>query len=124
MLNLEENSKVYYISVLMLVFLGPGGPQSGFSTPRYVLHYVRRDFRKKKSGPPPPPPVPPRAGFFLVWSAEGLPSTRNCNWPFRAGGAVWGLGFGGLKSGPCAIGFDLVLGLGPAYTSLALRATS
>jgi hypothetical protein len=58
--------------------IGPGGPQSGFSTPRYVS----RDFRKKKSGPrtPRPPGSPPVLGS-LVWSAEGLPSTRN--WPFR-----------------------------------------
>jgi hypothetical protein len=61
--------------------IGPGGPQSGFSTRRYVS----RDFRKKKSGPRglPAPPVAPRSSVLgsLVWRAEGLPSTRN--WPFR-----------------------------------------
>jgi hypothetical protein len=59
--------------------IGPGGPQSGFSAPRYVS----RDFRQKKIGSadsPPPPGGPPVLGS-LVWRAEGLPSTRN--WPFR-----------------------------------------
>jgi hypothetical protein len=42
-----------------------------------------RGFRKNKTGsadPPPPPGGPPVLGS-LVWSAEGLPSTRNL--PFR-----------------------------------------
>jgi hypothetical protein len=69
---------VVVLPVARMVPIGPGGLQSGFS----ILRYVRRDFRKKKSGPrtPHPPGGPPVLGF-LVWRAEGLPSTRN--WPFR-----------------------------------------
>jgi hypothetical protein len=56
-----------------------GCPQAGFSTPRYVS----RGFHKNKSGPrtPRPPSAPTASLGFLVWSAEGLPSTHN--WPFR-----------------------------------------
>jgi hypothetical protein len=67
--------------------IGPaGGPQSGFSTPRYVLCTKGLSQKTTGSAPPRPPPVVPRSWVpwclvNLVWSAEGLPSTtRNWHW--------------------------------------------
>jgi hypothetical protein len=47
------------------------------------MYHVSRDFRNKQIGSAPPPPVPgaPPVLGSLLWSVEGLPSTRN--WPFR-----------------------------------------
>jgi hypothetical protein len=75
-----------FVIVARMLPIGPGGPQASFGIPRYVS----RDFRnnnKNRSADSPPPPVPPPVPGAppvlgpLVWSAEGLPSTRN--WPFR-----------------------------------------
>jgi hypothetical protein len=69
------------VALAGMLLIGPGGPQSGFST-RVPPDMYQGTFAKKKSGPrtPHPPGGPPVLGS-LVWRAEGLPSTRN--WSFR-----------------------------------------
>jgi hypothetical protein len=67
----------------MLPAIGPGaGPTGRFKKALVPSGMYQGTFAKKKSGPrtPRPPGGPPALGS-LVWSAEGLPSTRK--WPFQ-----------------------------------------
>jgi hypothetical protein len=59
--------------------IGPGGPQSGFSTPGMYQGAFAKKIGFTDSLPP--PGVPPVLGS-LVRSAEGQPSTHN--WPLSA----------------------------------------